>query len=488
MQRSTVAKLALAALAATTLASTRLQQAVPKSELTQALSVCFGQYNQYHFGAWIKMGEIDKAAARVNQDDVEIYIDPSFLADLDAQASYVDYSMAGLQYFNDLVLADRPANIPCNTLWHEVMHSIYDDHDDDDSFLTSEDEMYTWYMEGRLALLERYLVPFETELDRGADCDPQELERRWSIAERQSASYMDFSGYGAPSQAQIDQIRDLTGFQFPNLATLRQHYEDAGLIEACGKRTIKTGSAASSRLFLLDNSGSMDFGKIDQAIASAQSAVAELSADTEVGVQFFGVAGCDVEMVLPFTQDHSSAQTTIGSAQAFGDTPLAEAIRQGAAYMRANADSNDLVMILLSDGEETCGGDPVAEAANINSTSSWMPGAMAMSLGAGKFNAQPFGRRIVLHVVGFDIYPDSGTETLLMEVAAAGGGSYFSAADQAELTEALITASEDAGGRGLAWTVGIPLALLCLGSVGVGMLLLGGVLTLRNRRRARTAG
>lgn len=515
MTRSFSTKLALAALALTTLASGSVQSEVPASDLVQALSACFGQYGGYHFSAWIQVGDLDKAAARVNQDDVEIYVDPGFLSDLDAQASYVDYSMAGLQYFNDLVLADQPANIPCNTLWHEVMHAIFDNHDDDGSFLTSDDEMYTWYVEGRLALLERYLVPIEGELAKGADCDPQELDRRWRILERQSSALEDFAGFGAPTQAQIDQIRQLTGFMVPDVATLRQHYEASGLIEACGRQTAAAERARSSRLFLMDNSYSMRGGKIEQSIQSAQSAVGALAPEAEVAVQFFGVMGCDVELVLPFTLDRAGAQATIAQAQASGDTPLAAAIRQGAAYMRASASSGNLVMILLSDGEETCNGDPVAEAGRINAGSSWRPpepDPLAFSLGAGsRLLSEHGGRRalvphqayslglgspqqqrsggITLHVVGFDIAPGSSTETLLMEVAAAGGGSYFAAGDQAELTEALIAASETAaGGRGPVWTIVVPLMLACLGLIGVGMLLLFAVLTLRDRARARAAG
>jgi len=485
------------------LAAPQSQTNITTDSVIQRLTTYFGTFANLQAvqRGWITIGDTGKAKARLDQWDVEAYIDAAYLDETKANAAYVDYTNAGLGYFNDLVYADQPANVAGVTVWHEVMHAIFDANDDE--LLVSNDEIYTWFMEGQVRGLD-YLGDFEAELT-SPDCDPQELEKRWN-----RYSYFitnvapDFGGYGAMPAGGRNQLAGLTGFQVPEPAALRGLYESSGLIEQCagtptpgptatgapqptGTQAARTGKASASRLFLIDNSGSMDGARIQAAISSAQSTLGGLSPETEVAVQFFGTSGCNVAVVQDFTLDHAAASQVIASATAWGDTPLAAAISQGGSYMRANASSRDMVMILLSDGEETCQGDPVGAAGALNGSS-----ALPDSLGAVfQLLTRPAGYfqgsgTITLHVVGFGIPPGSPAEAQLQEVAAAGLGNYYQADDEIQLTEALQQAVEDSPEtrplipRWL-WICGG--SLLCLVGLGLGIWAVAW-LTRRSRRQA----
>ena len=203
------------------------------------------------------------------------------------------------------------------------------------------------------------------------------------------------------------------------------------------------GGGAGSRLFSIDNSGSMDDDdKIGTAKRSAHNALNALSASTEVALQFFGVSSCDVEIVQDFTLDHALIHSKIDTAVASGSTPLAEAIQQAGDYMRQHARNSSRDIILLTDGEESCEGDPVAAAQSLNNPATSMrrwPRLIPIV-----YAQEP---PIRLHVVGFGI-TDPAVEQQLRQVADAGMGQYYPAGDEAELTNALTQAATVSLSRG----------------------------------------
>jgi len=221
------------------------------------------------------------------------------------------------------------------------------------------------------------------------------------------------------------------------------------------------GTVVHSRFFSMDNSGSMGGNKIEEARRAALTTVGNLPAGTEMALQFFGTSGCNVELKLDFTTDRNAMSEEIKKAGAHGSTPLAKAILEAGAYVQANAHTTDRVIILMTDGKESCGGDPVDAARKINTlivqppTSarprllSWLEsGAHTLaSLGwaqgllwprAGPPAQQP---PIRLHVVGFGIQSGSSAEQQLQQIATAGGGQYFPAGTEAQLTQALTKAA-----------------------------------------------
>ncbi|MFO7943539.1 MAG: VWA domain-containing protein [Anaerolineales bacterium] len=460
------------------------QTSIENQDVVDALSTWFGTYGSHEFTqrGWVVIGDLAKIRARLETWDVETYIDPDHLSSSDSAAQYVDFWERGWGfYFNDLVFADQPANIPGKTLWHETMHAIFDAHDDDESFLVENDEIYTWYMEGQVTAL-RYLIRYEEEL-KSEDCDPEELEKRWGYyVNFLNSKAVDYGGYGKITAAGKKQVAQLTGFWVPDPVTLQGLYQSSGLIDKCGEEETQPaqpttsssgGKMKASRMFLIDNSFSMRGEFIANAISSAQTTLGGLSPSTEVAVMFFGTAGCQVSVVQDFTLDHAAASQVIGTAQARGDTPLAAAITRAGQYMRSSASTGDRVMTLLTDGQETCGGDPVEAARQLNNSSSQLEGH-PYSLAAGiKLLLHPGLKEqssgtITLHIIGFNIPAESFAEQQLQEVAAAGLGNYYPAGDEAELTEAMQQAVEEnpAVGRVLPkWAFLMGASLLCFTSL-----------------------
>lgn len=101
----------------------------------------------------------------------------------------------------------------------------------------------------------------------------------------------------------------------------------------------------------------------------------------------------------------------VDSVQAKGWTPLAEAIKFAREHS-ANS-TGKLTVYIVSDGAETCGGDPVAEA---------------KGFAEGNLNRQ-------VNIIGFDV--DTKSENQLKAVAEAGKGEYISAKTIDELDQSI---------------------------------------------------
>lgn len=144
-----------------------------------------------------------------------------------------------------------------------------------------------------------------------------------------------------------------------------------------------------------------------------------LPAGTPLALRVFGhIEGnfsCRTDLVLPLdSHDPVALQRTILgiTAQERAGTPLAASLGLVAEDLAA-AEGRKLVL-LLTDGEETCGGDPAAEIARLRAT----------------------GIDVRVSIVGFAIN-DTALETQFQEWARLGGGDYFSAAGAEELNLAI---------------------------------------------------
>ncbi len=175
-------------------------------------------------------------------------------------------------------------------------------------------------------------------------------------------------------------------------------------------------------LFVMDASNSM-WGQIDGVSKSeiARSAfrelVADLPDDTRAGVMAYGhrrKADCgDVETLVPVSA--LNRETLIESVEALkprGKTPITESLRAAADLLSKSGGATRLV--LISDGIETCGGDPCELAATL----------------AGS------GIDLKAHVIGFDI-PSKADQAKLACIAHLTGGTYWNARDAEGLTGAL---------------------------------------------------
>lgn len=188
-------------------------------------------------------------------------------------------------------------------------------------------------------------------------------------------------------------------------------------------------AARTNMLFILDASNSM-WGQVEgkSKISSAQEVLGtlltDLPADTSIGLMTYGhrdKASCtDIELLSPIGTDKPDSLTTkINGIQPKGKTPIAAALKSSVDAFAKNEGENNHV-VLISDGLESCDGDPCAAAG---------------LLASANIKAR-------VHVVGFDVGADERKK--LECIPEMGNGKYFSAANAAELKLAVAEVKKEA--------------------------------------------
>jgi hypothetical protein len=183
--------------------------------------------------------------------------------------------------------------------------------------------------------------------------------------------------------------------------------------------------AQSDLLFVLDASGSMakrnnGETQIDTARKSLKSALTEIPADINVGLRVYAhrvpqnnkEESCkDSELLIPISNDgRTRIPQAIDQISVKGYTPIAYSLLQSKNDFDITRESEKTI-ILLSDGEETCGGDPVATVKQLLAE----------------------GFKVKIHSIGFMV--DANTAAQLKAIAEATGGKYFDAKSSDELTK-----------------------------------------------------
>src|SRR5688572_11070683 len=135
-------------------------------------------------------------------------------------------------------------------------------------------------------------------------------------------------------------------------------------------------TASRSVLLILDASGSMN-AKLpngETRIAVAQRAIKGVAgfipAQAQLSLRVYGAQSAarqkncqDTHLAVPFGAASASGgaiTTTVDGAKAQGYTPIAYSL--GQATNDFPADAKERVIVLVSDGKETCQGDPVVAA------------------------------------------------------------------------------------------------------------------------------
>ncbi len=196
------------------------------------------------------------------------------------------------------------------------------------------------------------------------------------------------------------------------------------LLLAPGGGTGAQDAPPAPLILVLDASGSM-WGQIEgeNKIVIARQVLGELVDSlpdaSEIGLVAYGhrsEGDCDdIETVVPLGPlDKASLKQTVSALNPKGKTPLTKSVHQAFDVLRQQ--EGGATVILVSDGLETCGGDPCAAVRA----------------------ATEQGLDFILHVVGFDV---AGEDVSQLECAAqAGGGLFTSAENAAELSDALAAA------------------------------------------------
>jgi len=180
----------------------------------------------------------------------------------------------------------------------------------------------------------------------------------------------------------------------------------------------------------IDASGSMagrvgGERKMDAAKAAVNTFLSKVPEDAEVGLLAFGHEGSNdekgkalsckgVELISPLGPvNPAKLSDALKQVKATGWTPLAAAITKAGASFTAASGEGEQVVFVVSDGLETCGGDPVAAAKALHESNV----------------------KAVVNIIGFNI-PQKDRQAL-KAVADAGGGAFSEAANRKELEEKL---------------------------------------------------
>ena len=209
-----------------------------------------------------------------------------------------------------------------------------------------------------------------------------------------------------------------------NATAYEPHFEEPFLPDPTKAEDGEETKPAEKAIILLDASSSMlqqtdGRAKMEIAKDAVKSFAKTIGQSSEVSLVVYGHKGSDsdadkgascsgIEEVYPMGKYEKEVfHGAVDSFESKGWTPLAGAI-QKAGEMSSGYDGNTTIYI-VSDGAETCDGDPVQASKDLVAE-----------------NAES-----TVNIIGFDV--DGNTENQLKAVAEAGNGEYFKADNPEEL-------------------------------------------------------
>ncbi|RUU30455.1 VWA domain-containing protein [Mesorhizobium sp. M6A.T.Ce.TU.016.01.1.1] len=182
------------------------------------------------------------------------------------------------------------------------------------------------------------------------------------------------------------------------------------------------GLAADRVVIVLDASGSMwaqidGKPKLEIARESLRTVLQSVPADKEIGFMAYGhreKGSCeDIELIVPPQAGSAGAVSAAADSLKFiGKTPLTAAVKQAAEALKYTEDK--ATVILITDGLETCNGDPCALGKELKAA----------------------GVDFTVDVVGFGLTADEGRQVACL--ADNTGGKYIQASDEQALQNALV--------------------------------------------------
>lgn len=179
----------------------------------------------------------------------------------------------------------------------------------------------------------------------------------------------------------------------------------------------------------IDGSGSMagrigGRTKLELARQSALAFIDGLPSTVQASLLVFGQQGDNseagkakscrgVDVLAPMSTDRTAVTAAVKQVRATGWTPLAAGLERAQSLLDTAAKPGEQIIYVVSDGEETCGGDPVAVARRINGGTT----------------------RAVVNIIGFGL--PSKESAALKAVADAGGGGFVNVTTAADYDRTL---------------------------------------------------
>jgi Ca-activated chloride channel family protein len=189
------------------------------------------------------------------------------------------------------------------------------------------------------------------------------------------------------------------------------------------------GPALARVAIAIDGSGSMagrigSTTKLARAHEATQAFIDNLPEGVPASLAVFGQQGDNsesgkakscrsVDMLAPMSTDRAQLKAAVAGVKAVGWTPLAAGLQAAQAQLGPSSIPGEQIIYIVSDGVETCGGDPVTVARAINR-----------------------GRtRAIINIIGFGL--PTGEAAALQSVASAGGGRFVNVTDDDGFAKAM---------------------------------------------------
>ena len=207
----------------------------------------------------------------------------------------------------------------------------------------------------------------------------------------------------------------------------------AGAVDSSLSGEIEQQTGPVNILFVLDCSFSMKekmedhSQKMEAAKQVLQNALARIPGDVNIGLRVFGQGNGDntrgffaddclqTALLVPLGLGNRRAIIErVRDIRAFGMTPLTYALEQAAQNDFAGVSGNKII-ILISDGADTCGGDPCR---------------LIKMLPA-------YGIKVKVDVVGLDLRKDRLARDQLNCITENSGGKYYDASSSGQLIESV---------------------------------------------------
>lgn len=223
--------------------------------------------------------------------------------------------------------------------------------------------------------------------------------------------------------------------QYQNLITnYGKDYSDCyGEVKTseCAKKMAEEKNKITNLVLVMDASGSMSAqisggNKMEVAKKSARKFIKSLDPKTNVGLIVYGHKGSNqradrnvscagAEVVQDIAPINAGAlQSKIDTLRATGWTPIGASLLKAREMLaRYPSDKYRNIIVLISDGEETCGGNPVQIAQEISQSNI----------------------KVITNAIGFGV--GGSAEKQLKAIAANGKGKYYAAHSANELNLAL---------------------------------------------------